>query len=146
MTIYLVRHAKAEEHAAHGGDAAREITARGRARFEALAVALAGRMKVKRILSSPLRRAAQTAGILARVIGAPVEEEAALASGASSGRALLDLARAAGDGAALVGHNPELGEAVARAAGRELHVKPGTIAAVGIEAAGPRLLWIESPK
>ena len=145
MTIYLVRHAKAEERAAHGGDAARELTAHGRARFEALAVALAGRMKVKRILASPLRRAAQTAEILARVSGAPIEEEEALASGASSGRGLLDLARAAGDGAALVGHNPELAEAVARTTGRELHVKPGTVAAVELEAAGPRLLWIESP-
>jgi phosphohistidine phosphatase len=145
VTIYLVRHGKAEEHAAHGGDAARALTAQGRTRFAALAGALTGRMKVARIVTSPLQRARQTAEILARSSGAPLEEEEALASGASDGRALLDLARRAGAGVALVGHNPELGEAVALAAGREVKVKPGTIAAVELGATGPRLLWIESP-
>jgi phosphohistidine phosphatase len=145
VTVYLVRHGKAEKHAPQGGDVARALTAEGRARFEALAVALSGRMKPTRILTSPLVRARQTADILARATGAPLAEEEALASGASDGRALLDLARRAGEGAALVGHNPELAEAIALAAGGELKVKPGTIAAVELDGRGARLAWIESP-
>jgi phosphohistidine phosphatase len=146
VITYFVRHGKAEKDAPHGGDHARALTTEGRARFEALVLALAGRMKVRRILTSPLVRARQTAGILARTSGAPVAEEEALASGASDARALLDLARRAGDGAALVGHNPEFADAVALAAGREIKVKPGTVAAVQLDIGGARLVWIESPK
>lgn len=145
MIVYLVRHGKAEEHAAHGGDDARALTAEGRARFEALAASLAGRMKVARVVTSPFRRARQTAELLARVTGAPVAEQAALASGASDGRALLELARRAGAGTALVGHNPELAQAVALAAGEEHKVKPGTIAAVELGAHDSRLVWLEAP-
>jgi len=144
VTIYLVRHGQAEEHAQSGGDAARALTAEGRARFEALAAALAGRMKVARVVTSPLRRARQTAEVLARISGAPLAEEEALASGRSSGRALLELALGAGAGTALVGHNPEVAEAIAFAAGGEQKVKPGTVAAIELGAGSPRLVWIES--
>jgi phosphohistidine phosphatase len=145
VTIYLVRHGKAEEKASRGGDAARALTAAGRERFEALARAQAGRLRVARVVTSPFRRARETAELLARVTGAPLEEDEALASGASSPRELLALARRAGEGAALVGHNPELGGAVALAAGREVEVKPGTIAAVTFAEGEPALAWMEKP-
>jgi phosphohistidine phosphatase len=145
VIVYLVRHGKAEKHAPEGGDAARALTAEGRARFDALAAELAPRMKVARILTSPLRRARETAEILARHCGATLTVEGALASGASDGRALLALAREAGAGAALVGHNPELVEAVALAAGRDVEVKPGTVAAVKLGPGRPHLDWLEKP-
>jgi phosphohistidine phosphatase len=142
--VFLVRHAKAEKESP-GGDAARRLTAEGRERFRLLLAELAGSLPVTRILSSPLARALETAELLAAATGAPVEEEEALASGRSDGRALLALARAAGGGAALVGHNPELAEAVARAAGREAEVKPGAVAAVDLGPQGPRLAWLRRP-
>ncbi len=145
MIVYLVRHGQAEQRAAQGGDAARALTAEGRARFEAHAAALAGRMEVARIVTSPLLRARQTAEILARVARAALAEDEALASGASDGRGLLDLARRSGAGTALVGHNPELAAAIALAAGREVEVKPGAVAAVELAAQGARLLWLEAP-
>jgi len=75
-----------------------------------------------------------------------VEEEPALGAGASSGAELLALARRAGPGAALVGHNPEIADAVSRAAGRDLPVPPGAIAAIDLDAAGPaRLAWLRPP-
>lgn len=141
--LYLVRHGKAEpDHA--GGDAARRLTAEGSQAFRALARSLRPRLRVERILTSPLTRARQTAEILSAITGAPVEEEGALASGASTGREILALARRAGLGAALVGHNPEMAEAVALAAGREEKVRPGTIAALRDEGA-LGLAWIEAP-
>jgi phosphohistidine phosphatase len=73
--------------------------------------------------------------------GAPVEDEPALASGASGGREVLAVARRGGEGTAVVGHNPEMAEAVAIAAGREEKVRPGTIA----EVAGEALRWLEAP-
>jgi phosphohistidine phosphatase len=142
--VYLVRHAKAEkEHP--DGDGARRLTAEGRERFRRLLSGLSGSLAVARILTSPLARARETAELLAAATGAPVEEEEALASGRSSGRDLLALARGAGDGAALVGHNPELAEAVALAAGRGEEVKPGAVAAVDFRPGGPALAWLRKP-
>jgi phosphohistidine phosphatase len=128
--FYLVRHAEAERSASHGGDAARRLTPEGRSRFVAHARALAGELAVARIVASPFVRARETADLLRAATGAPVTPDDALASGASSGRALLLLGRAYGAGTALVGHNPELAEAIARAAGRDVRVDPGTIAAI----------------
>jgi phosphohistidine phosphatase len=147
--LYLVRHAAAEPGGA-GGDAARRLTGPGRAAFEALLRALAGELAgdaaVRRVLSSPLVRARETAALLAAACGATVEEEPALRSGASSGAELLALARRTGAGAALVGHNPEIAEAVARVAGRELSVPPGTVAAVDVDGGGRvSLAWLRAP-
>jgi phosphohistidine phosphatase len=44
-----------------------------------------------------------------------------------------------------VGHNPEIAEAVALAAGRGLEVRPGTVAAVDLGPASSALAWLEAP-
>ena len=146
--VYLVRHAKAEKEPPEGehGDAARRLTPHGRALFFAMARGLAPDLGATRILTSPFARARETAEILAALTRAPLEEEPLLASGASTGRALLELARRAGAGAVLVGHNPELAEAVALAASAEQKVRPGSIAALELDPrGGARLAWIEAP-
>jgi len=97
------------------------------------------------ILASPYRRALETARLLSRATRAAVEEEPGLASGRSSGREILELARARGPGVALVGHNPELGEAVALAAGGRCQVPPGTIAAVALREGAAELVWLRNP-
>ncbi len=142
--VYLVRHADAEPRTTT--DAARRLTATGRARFAAHARGLASTLSLSAIRTSPFERALETAALLAAATGAPVEEDPALASGASSGRELLELARRAPPGTALVGHNPEVGEAVALAAGRGDAVPPGTIAALDVAADGTATLaWIRAP-
>jgi phosphohistidine phosphatase len=144
VRFYLVRHARAEARHPEG-DAARRLLPEGRAAFSALARALAADLGLARILASPCARAAETAAVLAAATGAPAAEDAALRSGASDGRALLLQGRALGDGAALVGHNPEIAEAVALAAGRELEVPPGTVAAVDADGPSFRLAWLRAP-
>ncbi len=139
--VYLVRHAEAEKQAE--SDAARRLTPEGRARFEAHARALA--LRVSRIVTSPFARARETAELLSGATGAPVQEDAALASGASTGRGILTLARRAGEGAAIVGHNPELAEAVALAAGHGQSVPPGSVAAIDVDDAGARLVSLYPP-
>lgn len=138
--VFLVRHAKAEREPAHD-DAARPLSAEGRARFRAHARELAREIRVTRIVSSPLLRARQTADLLAEATGAAVEEEERLAAGASDGKALLALAGGLGDGVALVGHNPELAEAVQIVAGDAVEVKPGTVAALEVDGGAFRLAW-----
>ena len=139
--LYIVRHAKAEG-SAPDGDAARRLTDKGRRHFEALLARLAGDLRVSRILTSPFTRARETAALLAEATGAPVEVEPRLASGRSSGREVLALGVAAGPGVALVGHNPELAEAIALAGGEAAEVPPGSVAALKADG---RLDWLESP-
>ncbi len=146
--IYLVRHAKAEQ--ARDDDAGRRLSPQGRARFERLLRALGARLEVGRILTSPLVRARETAELLSRATGAPVEEDPRLASGASSGEELLALVREAPARTALVGHNPEVAEALALAAGRDVEVPTGAVAALAHrQARGGRseltLEWLEAP-
>lgn len=136
--FFLVRHGRAET-SAPGGDEARRLTAGGRAAFAATARELAPELSLRRILTSPLVRARETAALLAAATGAPVEVEPRLASGASTGRQLLELGAALGPGVALVGHNPELAEAVALASDLDAEVPPGTVAAVELDG---RLAWL----
>ena len=141
---FLVRHAEAAAGAG-GQDADRRLTPGGREAFARLLAALGPALQVKAVLASPLVRARETAELLARATGAAVDVREELASGAGDGREILALARAAGPGAALVGHNPEMAEALALAAGGSIAVPPGTVAAVDLGDARPRLLWLRSP-
>jgi phosphohistidine phosphatase len=142
--FYLVRHAEAERSSA-GSDVARRLTAEGRSRFGALAAALAPALRLSRVLTSPLVRGRETADLLAAACGGRVEEREALSSGRCGGTQILELARSAGAGVALVGHNPEMAEAVKLAAGRDEKVPPGAVAAVEVGADGYRLLWVRIP-
>jgi phosphohistidine phosphatase len=144
LRFYLVRHAPAAPKEG-GGDAARRLTAEGRAAFLAHARALAPRLALSRIAASPYLRARETAALLAGETGAAAADEDALASGASSGAELLALGVRLGQGAALVGHNPEIGEAVALAAGLALEVRAGAVAAIDADADTFRLAWLEAP-
>jgi len=105
-------------------------------------VSLAGRLQVKRIQVSPVLRARQTGDLLAALTGAPVELEDDLASGVLTGGQLLRLAEELGPGTALIGHNPELAEAIALVTGHALDVPPGTVAAI---EPGRRLAWVARP-
>jgi phosphohistidine phosphatase len=145
VRVYLVRHGKAERDAA-GGDVARRLTPEGRARFFAFAGALAERLDLSRVVTSPFSRARQTAEILSAATGAPVVENHDLAPGRLTARDLLALARSQGAGVALVGHNPEMAEAIALAAGHREQVLPGAVAAVDLADDSSALAWIEAPE
>jgi phosphohistidine phosphatase len=143
--VLLVRHAAAAAPAGVA-DRDRELTPEGRLGFARLAARLSGELRLVRVLTSPYARAAATAELLAAATGAGVEEEPALASGASDPAAVLRLARAAGPGVALVGHNPEMGGAIALVTGRDEQVPPGTVAALEPGPGGSlRAMWVRYP-
>jgi phosphohistidine phosphatase len=145
VRFYLVRHGAAEgKHP--DGDAARHLTAAGREAFARHARAVAPSLSVARIATSPFVRARETADLLAAATGAATEDAPELASGASTGRQLLALGRCLGAGAALVGHNPEIAQALSLAAGRQQEVPPGSIACVEDTAEGWSLVWLRSPR
>jgi phosphohistidine phosphatase len=142
--LYLVRHARAEA-GSPAGDAARSLTPAGAAAFDRHVRNLKDALWVSRVVASPLARARETAQILAAVTGARADAELELSPGASDARRILALAMRLGPGTALVGHNPELGDAVASVAGRKLDFPPGAIAALDLEGKDLRLAWLRVP-
>lgn len=144
MRAYLVRHGSSEPDHPQG-DRHRSLTAEGKAEFERHVDRLVPGLYLTRVVCSPFMRARQTADILGGALRVPVEVDDSLASGQCSGVDVLLMLRRFGDGVALVGHNPEMGEAISRAAGRGQPVLPGTVAEIQLSMEGPTLCWLRSP-
>jgi phosphohistidine phosphatase len=109
MRLYVMRHGPAEDRAASGRDFDRALTPQGRAVVAKAAALLAGRHDgpAPRVVASPLRRAQETAALMAAHLGA-AEPEAHddLEADAGVPHALVASLRAAGVDALLVGHQP----------------------------------------
>jgi phosphohistidine phosphatase len=144
-SVLLVRHAAAEQRTGVA-DRDRALTAAGSAAFARMARELSREVRVTRVLSSPFARARATADLLAAATGAVVEDVEELCSGRATGREILRLARSSGPGCALVGHNPEMADALSLVAGREEPVPPGTTAALELGPGGTfRAMWVRYP-
>ena len=152
MIVYVVRHAAAAERGAGKPDAERPLTQEGIARMKAVA---RGLCKVgiapAVIYTSPLVRARQTADILAKALGKDWEATdcEALAPGHTALEVIEFLAKEGGDEAAIVGHEPQLGEVVAlMVTGRPketVDMKKASVACVQFDgrpaAGGGVILW-----
>ena len=117
MQLILIRHAIAEDHEmfAETGlpDAERRLTTRGRRRMARNARGLRAVVpELDLVATSPLRRARETAEIVAEAYGGiPIVEAAMLAPGGSRDACKRWIERHKTDGAlAVVGHEPHLSE------------------------------------
>jgi len=112
MRLYLVRHALAEDHNP-AGDAERALTPKGRLRMSAEGKGLRDlKVRPEIILTSPMRRALETATILAEELGGiRVEELRELGAGSYGPADILAALRPYNNlkEVALVGHQPWLG-------------------------------------
>jgi phosphohistidine phosphatase len=156
MRLLLVRHAIATPRGTDGiADDERGLTPRGRARFQAAArglTTLLARPGV--LLSSPLRRARQTAGILARAWEPLVVTlEPVLADGSAEQVDEVLHTHRARTLVALVGHEPHLSELLAHALGTAtpaaLEFRKGGAALLDVPGrleGGARLVWFLTPK
>jgi phosphohistidine phosphatase SixA len=108
---------------------------------------------VDRLLTSPLRRARETAALLARHLGAPAPEPCAALDGSTAAEEILaELARLSDTRRVLlVGHMPVLGELLALAAGKkggDVGLSTASVARVdfdhrlGVRAG--RLVWLRT--
>lgn len=125
MRLFVVRHAEA---APGEPDELRPLTEAGRAAARALAAQLAAE-DVQLVLSSPLQRARETAGEIARTTRAPLEVDDRLAPGATP-EGLRAIAEGRGDTVVAVGHQPDCGEVVFAFTGRIERFEPATFVEV----------------
>ncbi len=158
MILYLVRHAIAEDTAASGRDADRVLTTDGKAKMRRAVEGLrALDVQLDVLLTSPYRRAVETAEIVASVLG-PVETRvlSELAAGADIPGMLVALRPYRHlEAIGLVGHQPDLGCLASQIMTGSpqtcpLSLKKGGVACLEIAAArGPLrgdLLWLATPK
>lgn len=119
MHLYLLRHAQAEDP--RTSDAVRPLTAKGLEQADTV-----GRfcrqhaIRPEYILTSPLRRAQQTAAAVAAALDTPSIVENFLASGMDPGTALRELRAYLGcQSVMIVGHQPDLGDLIVTLLGTE---------------------------
>jgi phosphohistidine phosphatase len=155
MTIYLLRHADAEHAGGSGRDADRALSPGGHEAAEAVAAALARVAGIDRIRTSPLKRARQTAEIVAkRFPECPLEDSQALAPGNPPSAVFQEISGLGGGGVLLVGHQPQLGELLAwLLTGREdveIPMRKAAVAKVRLSGSHPSppgsLRWLLSSK
>jgi len=112
MQLFVVRHAAAEGSEPGPAGAARELTDAGRTKLRRAVRGLASLdIRFDSVLTSPWKRAAQTAKLLAPIAAAPPIATELLTQ--SPGASLLALLAQQPETAAVVGHEPWLGELVA---------------------------------
>jgi phosphohistidine phosphatase len=140
MDLYLFRHGIAEEGGAGISDAARALTAEGRRKLrQVLAAACDAEVSLDLILSSPLKRALQTAEVARKTLKykGDIIETKALEPGASVQQA-WDEVRDHRDKARLmlVGHNPlfsQLAAYLLGAADVQVDFKKGGLMKINLE-------------
>jgi phosphohistidine phosphatase len=158
MKLYLIRHAIAAnpDPQAWPDDGERPLTDKGIRRFRRAAEGL-GRFAdpADVVISSPYRRARETALILQVEAGWPAPIYLDELTGADTASLLSALqAHAAADAIALVGHEPHLsqlaGTLIARGGPAQVELKKGAAACIEVEAlaldARGRLLWLLPPR
>jgi phosphohistidine phosphatase len=112
MQLFVIRHAVAEDIGPGTDDAARELTEAGRTKLRRVVRALrALDIRFERILTSPWKRAAQTARQLEAIAaGSPVATDLLTQPPRAE---LLELLAERSEATAVVGHEPWLGELAA---------------------------------
>lgn len=124
MNLYFMRHAKAEDHAQ--SDSERKLTVEGQLDVDYVAMAFLRREweLPKKLITSPYKRAVETANIMAEKLGIKdikvvSYEEAVMWSKMKTyinGEAML-----------FVGHQPFIGEIIEELTGKSLSIKKASI-------------------
>jgi phosphohistidine phosphatase len=123
--IWLLRHGDAEQGSP---DAERPLTDKGRRQASAAGAALKELgVKIEACLTSPKKRAADTATLACEPLGVAPQDEPRLAGGRFDP---IELAADAGREVLLVGHEPDFSNAVRDLTGGDIDFKKGGLAAI----------------
>lgn len=156
MTVYLLRHGIAENAPPGGSDADRELTSGGREKLsELLHRAAKSGVRPDIILTSPYKRALQTARLAAKLLEAPepIETEALVPHGSPRGLWNEIRAHHASGDLLLASHEPLLSQSVSyllTSPSLQVDVKKGALIAIDFPGfrGEPRgvLRWMLIPK
>jgi phosphohistidine phosphatase len=122
VRLFVVRHAEA---APGEPDHLRPLTKAGRAAARSLAKEL-GPEGIDAVLSSPLRRARETADEIAAAAGTKTEIDDRLSPGATADD-LRQAVAGRGETVVVVGHQPDCSEILLELTGREVRFKTGSV-------------------
>jgi phosphohistidine phosphatase len=144
--MILVRHAEAEDRALGIPDPERRLVPAGRRAARATGRALAAlRVDPVCVVTSPYPRARETAEIIAKELGAPLADDAALL-GVEAGD-LPGLAERHGDELLLVGHEPDLSVLLQAVTGARVSFpKAGAAAIEPLTGLTGELRWFLRPR
>ncbi|MGD0939812.1 MAG: phosphohistidine phosphatase SixA [Terracidiphilus sp.] len=155
MNLYLMRHANAGLSRDNSAlDAKRSLIREGKDQCILMARVLSALdVQVDVIVSSPLKRALQTAQFVGTELGydAKVEISKALEPGADYADFQEMLAKYAGcEGLLAVGHNPNvfqfLGRMITGNGGAAIRMRKGSVARVDLDRHPPLLRWLIDPR
>lgn len=155
MILYLMRHANAGvPRGTPALDAKRALIKEGKEQCILMARVLSAlKAQVDVVVSSPLKRALQTAQFVGTELGydGKVEVSQALAPQATFADFQQLLAKHAGrDGVLIVAHNPNafqfLGRMITGNGGAAIRMRKGSVARVDMEHHPPRLQWLIDPR
>ncbi|MGA2276282.1 MAG: phosphohistidine phosphatase SixA [Terracidiphilus sp.] len=155
MNLYLMRHANAGLSRGNPViDAKRALIKEGKEQCVLMARTLAAlKVQVDLIVSSPLKRALQTAQYVGTELGydARVEISSALAPEADYADFQKMLAHYSGyDGVLAVGHNPNvfqfLGRLITGNGGAAIRMRKGSVARIDLDRHPPLLQWLIDPR
>jgi len=156
MIVYFIRHASAGHHVPNPTqDEKRALDEEGIEQSTQMGRALAAMdVRVDAVISSPLKRATQTASLVANEIGfdGKLQRTPALRPSArvEAFRELLDRNRNL-EAVAVVGHNPSLSQFLSLiisegASEGSLDLKKGAVARVDVSGGSGVLKWVMTPK
>lgn len=156
MTVYILRHAIAEERREGHSDAERALTTAGKQKLHTvLRRARQARVSPALILTSPYKRALETAEMAAEVLVCrrkPVITKTLLPSAAPD-RAWREIAGSEASSVLVSGHEPQLSQLIAyllKCPDLQLDLKKSALVRVDVSAAATRphgtLQWILTPK
>ncbi len=138
MIIMLMRHGKAVSASVAGSDESRWLSEEGKEDVKRIIKCLERPTKV---FTSPLRRAKETAEIVAKHFGVDVEVREELAPGRLN---LNNLRKIAVPGSLYVGHNPDIEKTIGEMGCEAIKVSAGAVAF--IDMVNMRLLSLIEPK
>jgi phosphohistidine phosphatase len=125
--LWILRHADAAD-AEGGSDAARPLSDKGRVQARTAGVALATLgVQIDACLASPRVRALDTARLVCEALGVGVHVTDELSGGTFDAQ---QLAAGFGRHVLLVGHNPDVAQAVYDLTGARVRMKKGALAAI----------------
>src|SRR5260370_38757851 len=156
MEIYILRHGDAEPRSAEVEEADRKLTSKGRREVERVMRAAAGaKVRPDLALTSPYRRAAETAQIAIRELDPKpklVETEALLPEGRPEQVWKQLRSHSSANQVRLVGHEPQLSSLIACLLGTpnlRLDLKKGALVRISTEKLGAapsgELKWVLTP-